>query len=127
MDWIILIVSVIGFVVIMRLLRRRFKWIDYVCYISLFAVPIVLGVLNGFWSGLVAFFVLGGIYLYLLGLFQETTIRRDGATWNVRCMNCFYHDLEIIDEEEVFKDNKWITRVKVRCLRCGDTMWYNLK
>lgn len=71
--------------------------------------------------------MLGGIYYYLLQLSQSTTIRRDGAKWTVRCMNCFYHDLEIIDEEEVFKDNKWITRVKVRSVRCGDTMWYNLK
>lgn len=109
-----LIGFIIGFIVltaIVRFLRRKYVWVDYVAYGIAIVATIVVGVFNGFWYAL-GFFLLACLVLaLLLGLSHDEVVYYGGGKYVVKCSKCDYNYVKIIRHEDDF--------VIYRCKRCG--------
>ena len=117
---IILLLVVVGLLIGMRALRLAFVWFDKVLIAIVILVPIILGLISGIWYAIGAFVVLSLVVFNWLGLVGGTVVRRGRHQWTLKCSDCGYDDLEILNETE--------NQVTTKCRRCGQvctTILYN--
>jgi hypothetical protein len=101
-----------GVAIVLRILRRLFKWVDYLIWAIMVIVPIIAWISEGFIVGVVTFFGVAIAASLLGGFGNKTEIRRFGHKYSLNCEECGYDSLEIIGEE----DNVVVTK----CKRCGN-------
>ena len=119
-DLIILILIVVGLIIAMRALRQAFAWFDKVLIGLVILVPIILGLTAGIWYAIGALFALLFVVFNWLGLGGGTVVKRGRHQWTLKCSDCGYDDLEILNETE--------NQVTTKCRRCGQvctTILYN--
>lgn len=108
-----------GVIVIARLLRSMFAWIDWVSYLVILVIGIIQWINNGFWSGLLAFFIGAVIITILFGLGDSTEVYVNGRKGEIECPKCQYGKLDIISN-----DNGIVT---AKCKRCGEVSYFGPK
>jgi hypothetical protein len=123
----IIIVAVI--ILILRLLRSVYEWMDNFLLISFWIVliaSVVLWIRDGFWSALI-FFIVGEFLLGLIyGSGEPTKIERNGKVYKFKCTKCGYEKLDIIEEEESEENEEGVPIVTLKCKRCGEEQPYKL-
>lgn len=120
-----LIGSVVGLIVlsiILRLLRRLFRVVDYLIYFFVFGISIYVWVTEGFWWGILVFFVSALIVSILTGMGSRTEIRRYGKKWSFECSECGYGNLEVLSDEATDMGSVIVTK----CPRCGQKQVWSL-
>lgn len=117
-DLIILILIVVGLIIAMRALRKAFAWFDKVLIGLVILVPIILGLTAGIWYAIGALFALLFVVFNWLGLGGGTVVKRGRHQWTLKCSECNYDDLEILNETK--------NQVTAKCRRCGKIMTYIL-
>lgn len=112
------IVGLVVFAAIIRALRSKYVWVDYV-FIALVVIgAIVVWVSSGFWYAL-GFFLLGCFVMsLLLGLGHQEEIRYNGKRYVFECKECGYNHLEVVSQEG--------NCVVTRCKRCGKIVPHTL-
>lgn len=100
-----------GVAIVLRILRRMFKWVDYLIIAIMIIVPIIVGISEGLGAGILTFFGTAFILGLLTGIGSKTEIRRFGNKYSLECRECGYGGLKILNEE----DNIVLTK----CKRCG--------
>ena len=96
--------------IVVRILRRMFKWVDYIIIANMILTPIIVGISEGWGAGIIAFFGTAFFSSLLFGVGNKTEIRKFGHKYSLECSECGYEKLEILQEE----DNIVVTK----CKRC---------
>ncbi len=106
----------IGIGYILRLLRKKYVWADYLTYAIIILVPIWIWYINNKDIGaLIGFGCMFSIPVYYTsGLNVKTRIRNNRGIYNLWCSKCRCKDLEIICVNDDY--------VKARCKRCNQIM-----
>lgn len=112
MDFWSIIAILAVVVIILRILRRLFKWVDYLIIAIMIIAPIIVGLSEGLVVGIITFLVTAAALSALVGIGNKTEIRRFGYKYSLECKECGYEKLKILREE----DNVIVTK----CKRCGN-------
>lgn len=109
---------------ILRYLRKKYSFVDYLLSFLLLGIPILFWIIYGFWYALGSFFVLAICCRFLVGLsFDETKVYIDANHKEYyklgNCSECGYNDLEILEFEDDY--------IRAKCKRCGNIIRYNIK
>ena len=114
MSSIAFIIGVIIVSIILRTLRSKFIWMDYVASLIIIGATITFWIRDGFWMGVATFIVSSGVVYLLFGLGKETEVTIDVHTkGKIRCPHCDYGGMDIIFTEDY---KEFIT---AKCKRCG--------
>lgn len=126
MYFICFIIILVIITIIMRTLRRKFVWVDKAWWGIVFGLPIVIWVINGFWSAVLALFVLLfiGEFVFQISKRKRFFNGNDGY-WDVTCPKCGYHELVTLEEQINWDDNS--ISLKIRCVRCNEVSSIRLK
>ncbi len=112
------IVGLVVLVAIVRALRSKYEWIDYVFYALVVIGSVVVWITNGFWYALGVFLLGSFVTAILLGLNHEEEFRYNGKKYVFECNECGYNHLDIVSHE----GNVVVTR----CKRCGKKVAHTL-
>lgn len=114
-GWIVIlfVIAVIG-----RLLRSLSEAVDTIIGLVVLIVVIIVWSSNGFWMGLLTFFIGSVCMVLLFGMGSGTVIRRYGRKYTLTCDKCGYEKLEIVSEFE--------GGVTTKCKRCGEVVGHIL-
>lgn len=99
-------------VIVLRILRHLFKWVDYLIIAIMIIFPIIVGISEGLVVGIITFFVTAAALSALVGVGNKMEIHRFGYKYSLECKECGYEKLKILHEE----GNVIVTK----CKRCGN-------
>lgn len=118
MNFLGLILTLVIISLLIRFLRSMFKFVDYLCYIYIIAVPAVVWYNHNIWWALGIGFLNLLLTQIMTGIFNQTEIERYGKIFSCHCEKCGYGNVDIIGEE-----GNYIT---IECRRCQYRKKYRL-
>ncbi|MBR5215925.1 MAG: hypothetical protein IKV80_06855 [Bacteroidales bacterium] len=114
-GWIIILAVA---ALICRALRSIWEAVDWIAYLLVLILFIVVWVSESFWAALLAGF-LGCLAITLLfGIGSGTEVRKFGHKYTLTCEKCGYDNLEITEHTDF--------GVITRCRRCGQVCHHTL-
>lgn len=106
----------VGLVILIRFLRKKYEWVDWIAYGIVIIGSIVTWISSGFWSALLFFIISAIIVGIVFG--RSTVVKHGNTTWHIDCSKCGYDKVEVIQDEG--------DHILVRCPRCGTEEWHKL-
>jgi predicted RNA-binding Zn-ribbon protein involved in translation (DUF1610 family) len=111
-------IVLIGLPILVRILRDKYEWMDYILYIMVPVVFISTWISENFWWALLATFIYMAILYYFFGIGNGTILRKYGKKHAFTCPHCGYEEFDILDQ--------YGKEVTARCQRCGETTIFRL-